>query len=228
MALAASGALVGRGAEIQWRGAVGAWRRVPVTKATGFAGAPGSVARTLNTGGSTIDTRIFVQHDSFMQLRGARDTRSPEQSAGQHAALPRIRGWLLVYIVALAIFLLHGAVLTVGSVVAYADPAATGMSTRVPLGFLVYYDITNVTLIVYGIVLFIMMAHRRRSAIVNNIVFNILAVVFLVTWHLFGEKSNIGTVIDSVPNLAGALYFLLSRRPRSIFLIRRPAGSADE
>jgi hypothetical protein len=193
-----------------------------------LAGAPGAVARTLNWGGSPIDTQAFVRDDVFMQLHGAPNTRSPEQPADQHAALPRIRGWLLVYNVALAISLLHGAVLTAGSVVIYADRAATGVSSPVPLGFLVYYDVTNAALIVYGIVLFIMMARRRRLAIVNNIIFNVLAVAFLVTWHLFGEKSSIGTIIDSVPNLAGALYYMLSRKARSTFIIRRPAGSAEQ
>jgi hypothetical protein len=155
-----------------------------------------------------------------MQLHGARDGRNPEQPAGQRAALPRIRGWLLVYVVALGLFLLHGAVLTTGSAVVYADLAAAGRHSLVPLGFLVYYDLTNVTLTLYGVALFILMARRRRPAIVNNIIFNILSVAFLVTWHFFGEKSSIGTVIDSVPNLVGAAYILLSRRVRSTFIIR--------
>ena len=55
----------------------------------------------MNKGGSTIDTRTFVQHDSFMQLHRARDAGNPERPACERAALPRIRGWLLVYIVAL-------------------------------------------------------------------------------------------------------------------------------
>lgn len=189
-------------------------------------GLPGSVVRTLNTGGSTIDTRAFVQHDSFMQLHRSRDARNPEQLAGQRGALPRVRGWLIVYIVALGVFLLHGAVLTAGSVVVYADPAGTGLHSRVPLGFLVYYDVTNVALMLYGVALFILMAQRRRPAIMNNVIFNILAVAFLVTWHFLGEKSGIGTVIDSVPNLVGAAYIVLSRRVRSTFIIGPPAGPA--
>ena len=66
------------------------------------------------------------------------------------------------------------------------------------------------------------MNRRRRSAIVNNVIFNILAVVFLLSWHLFGEKSTIGTVIDSVPNLVGAVYILMSARVRSTFIVRWP------
>lgn len=162
--------------------------------------------------------RAFAQHDSVMQLHGARGAGNPDQPAGRRAALRPIRGWLLVYIVALAILLLHGAELTIASIVIYVNPAAAGLRSFVPLGFLVYYDVTNIILILYGITLFILMAQRRRSAIINNVIFNLLSVVFLVTWHFFGEKSNIGTVVDSVPNLVCAAYILLSKRVRSTFI----------
>jgi hypothetical protein len=104
--------------------------------------------------------------------------------------------------------------------VTYAHPAAAGLHSRVPLGFLIYYVMSNVALLVYGIVLLALMIRRRRSAIVNNVIFNILAVVFLLSWHLLGEKSAIGTVIDSVPNLVGAVYILMSTRVRSTFSLR--------
>jgi hypothetical protein len=171
-----------------------------------------------------MDTRAFAQHDSVMQLHGARDAGKPEQPAGQPGALPRIRGWLLVYIAALAVLLLHGAGLTIGSIVIYAHPAAAGLHSLVPLGFLLFYVITNVILILYGVVLFILMSRRRRSAITNNIIFNILSASFLVAWHLVGEKSNVGTLVDSAPNLVGAAYILLSGRVRSTFIIRPPVG----
>ena len=102
---------------------------------------------------------------------------------------------------------------------AYTDPTAVGLRSSIPLGFLIYYDLTNIVLLAYGITLFFLMARRRRSAIVNNVIFNIVAVVFLITWHLVGEKSNIGTIIDSLPNLAGVIYTLLSRRVRSTFIV---------
>ena len=155
-----------------------------------------------------------------MQLREALNARNPTRPPGQSAALPRIRGLLLLYVIALVPFLLHTAVLTGGSMVSYAHPAAAGLHSRVPLGFLIYYVISNVALLVYGIVLFILMIRRRRSAIVNNVIFNILAVVFLLSWHLLGEKSAIGTVIDSVPNLVGAVYIVTSTRVRSTFIVR--------
>ena len=154
-----------------------------------------------------------------MQPLGVRDTGKPEKPAVQRGELPGIKGWLLVYMVLLAVLLLHGAGLTIGSIVIYAGPSAEGLHSIVPLAFLLFYVATNVILAVYGVCLFILMRRRRRSAIINNVVFNILAVVFLVTWHLFGEKSNIGTVIDAVPNLAGVAYFLLSRRVRNTFII---------
>jgi hypothetical protein len=136
--------------------------------------------------------------------------------AGQSGELPRIRGFLLVYLIALTVFALHGSVLTVGSVVVYS---------HIHLGFLVFYVITNVALILYVIYLFILMSRRRKSAIMNNVAFNILAVVFLISWHVIGEKSNIGTIVDSIPNLVGAGYFLLSRRVRNTFVTGHLAGA---
>lgn len=140
--------------------------------------------------------------------------------AGQHGARPRLRGLLLVYIILLAYLLLHGAGLTIASIVIYNHPASVGLHSFVPLSFLLFYDITNILLILYGIYLFVLMARRRRSAIINNIVFNLLSVVFLVVWHFLGEKSNPGTVIDSLPGLVGAAYFMLSRRVRATFILR--------
>jgi hypothetical protein len=173
----------------------------------------------LSPGESTVDAGAFEQHDSVMQLHEACEAGKPEKSAGQHGPLPGMRGWLLAYVVVLAYLLLHGAGLTIASIVIYAHPAAAGLRSFVPLSFLLFYVITNVILIFYMALLFVLMARRRKSAIINNIVFNILSVMFLVAWHILGEKSNAGTVVDSVPNLAGAAYFLLSRRVRNTFVI---------
>jgi len=159
-----------------------------------------------------------------MRLDGAREARTPAQPIGQRAALPKVRGWLLVYIACLAALLMHGAVLTIGSIVIYAHPAAAGLNSFVPLGFLLLYVMTNIILIAYAIFLFVLMARRRRSAIMHNIVFNVLSVAFLVTWHVFGEKSNFGTLVDSVPNLVGAAYFTLSRRVRNTFIVESRSG----
>jgi hypothetical protein len=157
-----------------------------------------------------------------MQLHRARDTGRPEQPAGQRGARPPIRGWLLVYIAVLAVLGLHGAGLTIGSIVTYAHPAAGELHSPIPLDFLLFYVITNVILILYTAVLFILMSRRLRSAIINNIIFNISSMVFLVAWHLIGAKSNVGTLVDSLPNLAGVAYILVSKRVRSTFIIRRP------
>ena len=159
-----------------------------------------------------------------MRLDEAREARKPAQPVSQRTALPKVRGWLLVYVVALAVLLVHGSALTIGSVVIYAHPAAAGLHSFVPLGFLLLYVTTNTILIIYAIFLFILMARRRRSAIMHNIVFNLLSVAFLVIWHVFGEKSNFGTVVDSVPGLVGAAYFMLSRRVRNTFIIGSRSG----
>lgn len=154
-----------------------------------------------------------------MRLDEVHGARKPAQPAARRAALPRVRGWLLVYVCGLAVQLVHGAALTIGSIVIYAHPAAAGLHSFVPLGFLLLYVITNISLISYGIFLFFQMAQRRRSAIINNIVFNLLSVAFLVIWHVVGEKSNFGMVVDSLPGLVGAAYFMLSRRIRNTFII---------
>jgi hypothetical protein len=157
-----------------------------------------------------------------MQPCSARGADKPERSVGRRGALPPIRGWLLVYIAVLAFLGLHGAALTVASIVIYAHPAAAGVHASIPLISLLFYVTTNVILILYTAVLFILMSRRLRSAIINNIIFNISSMVFLVAWHLIGAKSNVGTLVDSAPNLAGAAYILLSRRVRSTFTMRRP------
>lgn len=183
------------------------------------AGPPGSAARTLNSGDSTIDTQAGALHDFAMRLNGVPDAHSPDRLAGQASDLPQIRGLLIVYLIAIAVFTLHTALLTTGSVVVYAHSVATGSHPHVSLSFLVFYVVTNIALIFYVVYLFILMSRRRRSAIPHNIVFNVMAVVFLLSWHVVGEKSNIGTLIDSVPNLVGAGYFLLSRRVRNTFVV---------
>jgi len=150
----------------------------------------------------------------------------PATRARQGGELSGIRGWLLVYLIGLTALVLHGSVLTIGSIVVYAHRSVTGSHSLVPLSSLMFYIITNVILIVYAIYLFMLMSRRRKSAIINNIVFNILSVVFLVSWHIIGEKSNIGTIVDSVPNLVGAAYFLLSKRVKNTFVVgMRPKPS---
>lgn len=154
-----------------------------------------------------------------MRLNESRDAGPAEQPAGQQGPRPAIRGWLLAYIVVLAYLMLHGAGLTIASIVIYAHPAAAGLRSFVPLSLLIFYVITNVILIFYAALLFVLMARRRKSAIISNIVFNILSVAFLVAWHILGEKSNVGTFVDAVPGLAGAAYFALSRRVRNTFIV---------
>jgi len=131
---------------------------------------------------------------------------------------------LSVYFIALIVFSVHNSFLMVGSIVVYDHSSATG-SHHIPPGSLVYYIISNVTLLVYVMYLFVLMKRRRRSAIIHNIIFNILSVVFLVSWHAIGEKSTTGMIVDSIPNLVVVVYFLLSRRVRKTFVIDRNGRS---
>jgi len=127
------------------------------------------------------------------------------------------RGWLLVYMVGLAAELVHGLVLTVGSVIVYADPSLAGLESFVPLWALLFYVVSNLFLLAYGVVLFGLMLSKRKAAIVNNILFNALSVVFLVTWFVLGAKSPFGTIVDSLPGLAAIAYFSSSRRVRNTY-----------
>jgi hypothetical protein len=177
----------------------------------------------LNPGESTIATPAVAAYGLVMRLHEARNASRPESVAGHRGTLPRIRGLLLVYLVALTFFALHNSVLTIGSIIVYAHASVTGHS-HVSLGAQIFYVASNVALVLYVIYLFTLMSRRRRSAIVNNIIFNILSVVFLVAWHVIGEKSNTGTLVDSIPNLVIVVYFLLSRRVRNTFIVRRAAS----
>jgi hypothetical protein len=159
-----------------------------------------------------------------MRLRQARDASKPEELPGQGPFLPRISGLLLVYFIALAIFFVHNSFLTIGSLVAYGHSSAAG-AHHVPLGSLVFYIMSNAALLAYVIFLFIMMKRRRRSAVVHNIIFNLLSVSFLVAWHLIGEKSTTGTIVDSLPSLVVVVYFLLSARVRKTFVLDRNGSS---
>jgi hypothetical protein len=155
--------------------------------------------------------------------RGATAAGQPEKMAGHNGQLPRIRGLLVIYHLLLAVFAVHNTILTVGSVVVYAHSSHTGHS-HVPLASLIFYVATNVVLILYVIYLFRLMSRRRKSAIMHNVVFNLLSAVFLLSWHLIGEKSTTGTIADTAPSLVLAAYFLLSRRVRRTFVVEHPAG----
>lgn len=128
-----------------------------------------------------------------------------------------IAGWLLVYIVVLGFLVVHGLGLTVASIIIYSNPPIAGLHTFVPLGALLYYVLTNIAGAVYTVVLFVLMFRRRQSAVANNIAFNILAASIVVSWHLMGAKSPVGTVVDVLPYLAGLCYVLTSMRVRNTF-----------
>ena len=130
-----------------------------------------------------------------------------------------IAGWLLVYIVVLGFLVVHGLGLTVASIIIYSKPSIAGLHTFVPLGALLYYVLTNIAGAVYTVVLFVLMFRRRQSAIANNIAFNILSASIVVSWHLMGAKSPVGTVVDVLPYLVGLCYVLTSKRVRNTFRV---------
>ncbi len=132
--------------------------------------------------------------------------------------------------IGLVIQALHGLGLTVGAIVIFADPERAGLRSFVPLGALVFYVITNTVLALYTAVVLLLMIRRRKAAIVNSIVLNCLTVLFLTLWHLLGEKSPFGMIVDSLPGLVGLAYILRSKRVRRTFICSRtgmpvPAGS---
>lgn len=132
-----------------------------------------------------------------------------------------IRGWLLVYVIALVYLLLHGLGLTLAAIIIYSNPSIAGLHSFVPLSSLLFYVITNIVLASYSIVLFFLMYRKRQSAIANNIIFNAISVVFVIAWLSMGTKSHLGTVVDVLPGLIGGSYFLVSKRVRSTFTLRR-------
>jgi hypothetical protein len=120
---------------------------------------------------------------------------------------------------------LHGLGLMVGAIVIFADPGRAGLTSFVPLGALLFYVITDIFLATYTAVVLSLMIRRRRVAIVNCLALNCLTVLFLMMWHLFGEKSPLGTIVDSLPGLVGIAYILRSRRVRSTFIFSRGGAS---
>jgi hypothetical protein len=136
-----------------------------------------------------------------------------------------IRGWLLVYVVVLGFLTVHTIALTAASVIVYNKSATAGLAATVAplkafsLSSVLFYGITSVLLIIYAVVLYILMFRRKKAAISHNIIFNALSVLLLVAWHFAGEKSNIGTFADALPNLVSLWYFLVSKRVRNTFII---------
>jgi hypothetical protein len=130
-----------------------------------------------------------------------------------------IAGWLLVYVTVLAFLVVHGMGLTVAAIIIYSNPSIAGLHTFIPLGGLLYYVITNIAVVLYTVVLFVLMFRRHHSAIANNIAFNILSASIVVSWHLLGEKSPVGVVIDVLPYLVGLCYVLSSKRVRNTFRV---------
>ena len=91
------------------------------------------------------------------------------------------------------------------------------MHAFIPLWALLIYVGSNLGLVAYGGVLFVLMSRERKAAIANNVLFNALSIAFLIIWFVLSEKSPVGTVVDMLPGLAAIAYFSRSQRVRNTF-----------
>jgi hypothetical protein len=139
---------------------------------------------------------------------------------GDPDRLRGIRGWLLVTVVLLAYQLIHGLVLTGGAILLYNDPslAAREDFSGLPLAGILLYVTTNLVLAIYAIVVLALMVRRKKAAISNCIILNLLWPCCLIAWLLAGEKSHFGTIVDILPNVVILLYVALSQRVKAMFV----------
>ncbi len=115
--------------------------------------------------------------------------------------------------------LVHGLVLTGGSNVLYNNPAlAKTQDFSLPLSGLLVYDIPNLILAALGVVFLILAFKKMKAAIACGLVLSILWPVVLLIWHVAGEKSHFGTIVDILPNIINIFYLLLSKRVKAPFV----------
>ncbi len=133
--------------------------------------------------------------------------------------LSGIRGFLVFYLFIMAYQLVHGLVLTGGSIVLYNNPAlAKTQDFSLPLSGLLLYDISNLILAALGVVFLVLAFKRKKAAIVWGLALSVLWPVALFVWHIAGEKSHFGTIVDTLPNIIGIFYLLLSKRVKATFV----------
>jgi hypothetical protein len=140
-----------------------------------------------------------------------RTARLPD---GRIAADEPIRGWLIVYLVALGVLAAHGLGLTIASLIVAADPSVAGLTSFVPAPALAFYVVSNALLILYTALVFVLIFRRKRSAIAHSVAVNALSVAFLLAWHALHMKSAVGVAIDTIPNVVLVAYILASGRVR--------------
>jgi hypothetical protein len=161
----------------------------------------------------SADTRMYgrVMHRT-KRLLGGQISKEQPIGGGSEAERTPIRGWLIVYLVVLAGLAAHGLELTIASLIISADPSLAGLTSFVPVPALIFYVTSNTLLVFYIVLLYVLMARRKRSAIAHNVVFNALSVAFLLGWHVFHMKSTLGVAIDIVPSILMTAYILTSKR----------------
>ncbi|MEV4569392.1 hypothetical protein AB0K12_36985 [Nonomuraea sp. NPDC049419] len=142
-----------------------------------------------------------------------------EPAAPAGPAPRRVGGLLAAYVVAHGILIVHGLGLALAAVIVNANPALGGLSEPAPWGSIIFYVVSNVFLAAYSVVVMRLILNKRKSAVVNNAVWAISTVVFLLIWYFLGMKSPLGVVIDSLPGLVGMAYLARSRRVKETLVL---------
>ena len=137
---------------------------------------------------------------------------TPERFAG-------IKGFLILYVFLAVVQLIHGLVLTGGSIIIYNVPTLAAKNNfHIPVAALYLYVISNLVLAALAIALLILIFKKKRLAILFGVLLSLMWPICLIVWHFAGEKSNFGTVVDTLPDIIGFFYILLSRRVRTTFV----------
>ncbi len=146
------------------------------------------------------------------KTKATKKTDSQERQNG-------IRGFLILYLVSIAYQLVHGLVLTGGSIVLYNSPTlAKTQGFSIPFHGLLLYVISNLILAALAVAVLILSFKRKKAAIVWGLALSAAWPTVLLIWNIAGAKSNFGTIVDSLPNFICIFYLLLSKRVKATFV----------
>lgn len=199
--------------------------RQPNSACTSFIEAISAVAGRCPDPAGMVDSLVFAdtnhhRTDKWSPMRSGRlGLAAAVEDRPDGRVMTGHRGWLLVYLVVLGLQVVHWLGLTVATVIVFANPELADLSEPMPVYVLVIYVTTNALLIGYALCALRLMLLRRRSAIVHNVAWNSLSVVFLLCWYAIGAKSPIGVVIDSLPAVVAVSYLLRSQRVRATYTV---------
>ena len=134
----------------------------------------------------------------------------------EHERSAGIKGFLAFYVFMVVVQLIHGLILTGGSIIIYNVPSLAAKNNfHIPLAALYLYVVSNLVLAVLAIVLLVLIFKKKKLAITFGVLLSLLWPITLIVWHFAGEKSNFGTIVDTLPDVIGFFYILLSRRVRA-------------